>query len=202
MHKSKKIKYLCCLFLCIIFGYFFKYKIDQKSLNLPIKISIIVPIYNVEDYLPRCLNSLINQTLKEIEIICVIDGSTDNSYKITKKYAKKDKRIKILNLESNKGVSVARNTGIKHAKGEYLGFIDADDFVDSRFFEHLYNNRGNYDLIKGRLLSDGIIVSFRKFGQIIGTIAKRQFILDHKIEFPQKIKKGEDKIFFQIIPIY
>ena len=109
-----------------------------------IKLSIIVPVYNVAEYLERCLNSLINQTLNEIEIICVNDGSTDNSLCILKKFAELDKRIKIIN-QKNKGLSGARNTGIKLVQGEYFGFLDSDDWVDLDYFEKLYKRAKNCD---------------------------------------------------------
>lgn len=107
-----------------------------------IKLSIIVPVYNVAEYLERCLNSLINQTLNEIEIICVNDGSTDNSLHILEKFAGLDKRIKIIN-QKNKGLSGARNTGIKLVQGEYFGFLDSDDWVDLDYFEKLYKRAKN-----------------------------------------------------------
>lgn len=109
-----------------------------------IKLSIIVPVYNVTEYLERCLNSLINQTLNEIEIICVNDGSTDNSLCILEKFAELDKRIKIIN-QKNKGLSGARNTGIKLVQGEYFGFLDSDDWVDLDYFEKLYKRAKNCD---------------------------------------------------------
>lgn len=109
-----------------------------------IKLSIIVPVYNVAEYLERCLNSLINQTLNEIEIICVNDGSTDNSLCILEKFAGLDKRIKIIN-QKNKGLSGARNTGIKLVQGEYFGFLDSDDWVDLDYFEKLYKRAKNCD---------------------------------------------------------
>ncbi len=102
------------------------------------KVSIIVPIYNVEEYLSKCLNSLINQTLKDIEIICINDGSTDNSNKILDEFGQKDKRIIIITNE-NKGTSAARNTGIEKATGEYIAFVDSDDWVCDDFYENLYN---------------------------------------------------------------
>ena len=101
-------------------------------------VSIIVPVYNVEKYLARCLDSLINQTFKDIEIICVNDGSPDNSLNILENYSKKDERIKIISQE-NKGLSAARNTGIKYANGEYIAFVDSDDWIDLNFYEKLYN---------------------------------------------------------------
>lgn len=107
-----------------------------------IKVSVIVPVYNCEKYLKKCLDSLVNQTLKDIEIICVNDGSTDNSGRILEEY--NDKRIKIINKE-NGGQSSARNIGIDIAKGEYIGFVDSDDWVDLDFFEKLYNTAKKYD---------------------------------------------------------
>lgn len=111
---------------------------DEKK----IKVSIIIPIYNVEQYLRECLNSVVNQTLKDIEIICVNDGSTDGSYEILKEYAAKDSRIMLFN-QKNKGPCAARNFAIKQAKGEYLGFIDSDDWIDLNYFEKLYNEAQN-----------------------------------------------------------
>lgn len=103
-----------------------------------IKISIIVPIFNAEKYLKKCLNSLIEQTLKDIEIICVDDGSTDNSLNILQNFENKDNRIKVL-TQSNKKQGAARNNGLKLAQGEYIGFVDSDDYVQNDFFEKLYN---------------------------------------------------------------
>lgn len=104
-----------------------------------IKVSIIVPVYNVEKYLKRCLDSLVNQTLNDIEIICINDGSTDDSLDILNEYAKRDERIVVINQE-NSGQSVARNKGIDVAKGEYIGFVDSDDWVSEDYFEKLYNS--------------------------------------------------------------
>lgn len=109
-----------------------------------IKVSIIVPIYNTGKYLPKCLDSLKNQTLQEIEILCINDGSTDNSLEILNRYKKEDSRFKIINQE-NQGQSVARNNGIKAAKGHYIGFIDSDDYADHSMFEKLYKNALEYN---------------------------------------------------------
>lgn len=102
-----------------------------------IKLSIIVPVYNTEPYLCECLDSIINQTIENTEIICVNDGSTDNSLEILERYAKMDSRIKIFTIE-NSGSSIARNYGMSHAKGEYVGFVDSDDYIDLEMFEKLY----------------------------------------------------------------
>ena len=102
-----------------------------------IKISIIVPVYNVEKYLARCLDSLVNQTLKEIEIICVNDGSTDNSLSILTQYRMNDSRIVIVDKE-NTGVSDSRNIGLMHAKGMFIAFVDSDDWIELSATESLY----------------------------------------------------------------
>lgn len=101
------------------------------------KISIIVPIYNVERYLERCVQSLVNQTLKEIEIILIDDGSSDRSPMMCDVWAEKDNRIKVIH-KKNAGLGFARNSGIEIASGEYLGFVDSDDYVDINMFQSLY----------------------------------------------------------------
>ena len=109
-----------------------------------IKVSVILPIYNVESFLPRCLDSLINQTLKEIEIICVNDGSTDNSLSILEDYSKLDSRIIIID-EENHNAGYARNQGLKIAKGEYLSFLDSDDFFNENMLELAYKRAKRFD---------------------------------------------------------
>lgn len=117
------------------------------------KLSIIVPVYNVEKYLPKCLESLIKQTLKDIEIICVNDGSMDNSLAILKEFASKDSRIKIIDNQ-HQGVAKTRNTGIEQSTGEYIGFVDSDDYIDIDFFEKLYNSatKSNSDIAIASIL--------------------------------------------------
>ena len=112
------------------------------------KVSVIVPVYNVEEYIGRCLESLVNQTLKEIEIIVVNDGSPDNSEQIINKYLKKYHNIKYLK-KPNGGLSDARNFGIKHATGEYIGFVDSDDYVTLDMYEKMYNKakEKDFDLV-------------------------------------------------------
>lgn len=101
-------------------------------------ISIIVPVYNVENYIEECIKSIINQTYKNIEIIVINDGSTDRSGIICSIYADKDKRIKLINTKNN-GVAKARNIGIKSATGKYITFVDSDDYVSEKYIEILYN---------------------------------------------------------------
>lgn len=103
------------------------------------KVSVVIPIYNVENYLKKCLDSVINQTYKNLEIICVNDCSPDNSSEILKEYAAKDNRIKIINHKKNGGLSAARNTGMDNATGEYIYFLDSDDWIDSDYIEKMVN---------------------------------------------------------------
>lgn len=112
------------------------------------KVSIIVPVYNVEQYLSRCLDSIINQTFQNLEIICINDGSTDHSLQILEQYKEKDSRINVVNKE-NEGISKARNLGIKKATGEYLTFVDSDDWLELNFIEVLYEKalETNCDLV-------------------------------------------------------
>lgn len=103
------------------------------------KVSIIVPVYNVEKYLEECMDSLVNQTLQDIEIIAINDGSTDNSLKILNKYKKKYPNKLIIIDQENQGISVARNNGLEIATGKYIGFVDSDDYIKHDMFEKLYN---------------------------------------------------------------
>lgn len=113
------------------------------------KVSVLVPIYNVEKFLPECLESLVKQTLKEIEIICINDGSTDGSPKIIKKYMAKDKRVKMID-KKNSGYGDSMNQGLKKATGEYIGIVESDDFIDLNAFEKLYKiaKREKADVVK------------------------------------------------------
>lgn len=114
------------------------------------KISVVVPVYNVEKYLKECIDSIINQTLEDIEIICVNDGSTDSSLEILNDYAKKDSRIIVIN-KSNSGYGHTMNMGLNAASGEYIGIIESDDFADKNMFEDLYKLAKEYeaDIVKG-----------------------------------------------------
>lgn len=118
-------------------------------------ISVIIPSYNVEKYIGKCIESVINQTYLEIEIIIINDGSTDNTLSVCQEYALKDKRIKIIN-QDNKGIAEARNIGIAHANGEYICWIDSDDYMDKNIIKILYSLIKDYsvdlaicDYIKG-----------------------------------------------------
>ena len=156
-------------FIYFIFINFFKKSLNNftceksnpihKYLINP-KISVIIPVYNSENYLKECLDSLLKQTFKEIEIICVDDGSTDNSLSILEKYAKKDNRIIILK-QKNQGAGVARNYGMKIAKGEYLLFLDSDDFFKKEMIQVLVNTAT-------KINSDIIIFKFAQYNQITG----------------------------------
>ncbi|MBC5630276.1 glycosyltransferase [Clostridium sp. NSJ-6] len=110
------------------------------------KVSIIVPVYNVEDYLERCLDSLINQTFRDIEVITINGGSTDKSLDILKIYENKDKRIKVIDKE-NFGVSYNRNLGISEARGEYIVFVDSDDWIELNMIENMYKHIDSVDIV-------------------------------------------------------
>lgn len=110
-----------------------------------VKVSVIIPVYNVERYIEECLCSAMQQTLKEIEIICVDDGSSDQSVELIEKYAEHDFRVRII-MQKNAGASVARNTGIKAAKGEYVYFLDSDDYIDHNMLKELYEEVKKHDL--------------------------------------------------------
>lgn len=130
----------------------------QKGMVMPV-LSVVVPIYKVEQYLPRCVKSIQRQTLTDIEIILVDDGSPDNSPRMCDKYAKEDKRIRVIHKE-NGGLSSARNAGLAIAKGKYVGFVDADDSIESTMYEELLEviQRENVDFVMAdytRVLSDG-----------------------------------------------
>lgn len=108
-----------------------------------IKVSVIIPVYNAEKYLRQCLDSVLGQTLREIEVICVDDGSTDSSLAIIREYAAKAPRLRLL-TQPNSGAGAARNLGIENANGEYIAFVDADDWVERRYCESLYASAEKY----------------------------------------------------------
>lgn len=132
------------------------------------KISIIIPVYNAQDRLRKCIDSVLTQTYTDLELILVNDGSTDASLQICKEYADKDQRIEVVD-QTNQGPAVARNTGLELAKGDYIGFVDADDFIENRMYQDMlnyameyntdivmcnfkvYNSKNHYELIKNKL---------------------------------------------------
>lgn len=122
------------------------------------KVSIIIPVYNVEKYLRNNLTSVTNQTLKDIEIICINDGSKDSSLDIINEFTQKDSRIKVINQE-NKGLSTARNTGIDIATGEFIAFLDSDDYVDLDYYEKLYTTAVKHN---AEISTAGIIRKYPK----------------------------------------
>lgn len=113
-------------------------------MNSKYKISIIVPVYNAEDYLKKCVDSLISQTYKNLEIILIDDGSTDNSLELCEKYKKIDNRVKVIHKE-NGGPSETRNLGIKNASGDYITFVDADDYISANMYKNLINSMKKFN---------------------------------------------------------
>jgi len=177
------------------------------------KVSVIVPIYNREKYIARCIDSILRQTFMNFELILVDDGSKDRSLAICEEYAKKDERIVVLHKE-NGGVSSARNLGIDKARGKWICFVDSDDYVTEYYIQHLAELVGKYEddsaLFVSGILRDGKIakalenkiykVSELKDGIIVhnGPVSKlfRQSIIkDNDIRFPVGITSGEDFVF-------
>lgn len=111
-----------------------------------ILVSVVIPIYNAEKYLRECLNSILNQTISNIEVICIDDGSNDKSVDICKEYIKKDNRVRLLTQE-NSGPSIARNRGIEEATGEWISFVDADDWLEKNMFEKLISVSEDSDIV-------------------------------------------------------
>lgn len=118
-----------------------------------VKVSVIIPVYNTEKYLRKCLDSVCGQTLSDIEIICINDCSTDGSLQILQEYAANDNRIKLIDFEKNQGAATARNKGLDIAQGEYIGFVDPDDFIDLNFYKKLYQKAEDTDadVVKGTI---------------------------------------------------
>lgn len=170
-----------------------------------IKVSVIIPVYNVEKYIEKCIKSLINQTIKELEFIFVNDGTPDNSVQIIKKYQKKDNRIKLLE-KVNGGQATARNLGLKHAKGEYIAFVDSDDYVKEDMYELMYNRakKDNLDIVlcndflvykdrteEHKITQEELIITPEKYITLspspCNKIIKKEYIEKCKFTFPEGI---------------
>ena len=181
------------------------------------KISIIIPIYNVEKYLARCLDSVINQTYKNLEIICVNDCSPDNSTKILEEYSEKDDRIRILNREKNGGLSAARNSGLEVATGEYIYFLDSDDWIATDFIEKMYlaitdkkqeavcctniltayDNETSKPFLK-RDFAEDFVPYFKSCQMAWSWLLKKTFLNKFDVIFPEGLKY-EDLYFFNVV---
>lgn len=188
------------------------------------KVSIIVPVYNSEIYLEKCINSIINQTYKNLEILLINDGSKDNSLQILYEYAKKDLRIRVIDRQNN-GVSATRNLGIEKSTGEYICFIDADDWIECNMIEKLYNTikqkdvdavRCNYYTHLGAKRIIGKSVNMKdkichsdelkndilnefiigNINSFVWLLIVKSDILKNKIKFVTKVHMMEDTIFY------
>ena len=164
------------------------------------KVSVIIPVYNVENYLRKCLDSLVNQTLKDIEIIVVNDGSPDNSQTIIDEYVKKYPKKVVSVIQENGGQGAARNTGLLHATGEYIGYVDSDDYVEKNMYEELYkkakeenadivicgNNivKENYELLTKEAVDKEFLLGKMA---VWNKIYKKSIIVDNKISFRSKV---------------
>ena len=184
-------------------------------------LSVIIPIYNVEKYLDNCFHTLQQQSFKDFEIICINDGSTDNSQKIIQTYKNKDQRIKIIN-QCNKGLSAARNTGIKAAKGTYIAFFDPDDSLNPDIYHYLIKtaNKHHLEIVmcgfqtvpnKNIVLPNfpfnkkTKVLEFLKHNKKIHSsndlcyswrfLFKREWLIKNEILFNEKIRYAEDMVF-------
>ncbi len=176
-------------------------------------VSVIIPVYNAGKYLTRCLDSVVGQTLQNIEIICVNDCSQDNSLEILREYEAQDERIKIINFLKNMGESCARNAGLKAVTGEYIAFLDNDDWVDADFYEKLYvkAKEDDADIVKGGLITtqyDGTIIKSNQNKTIEEKNSKLYFFIDwwtaiyrasmikeNKIDLLEDYPLGADMLF-------
>ena len=188
------------------------------------KISVIVPVYNSEQYLDQAIQSILNQTMKELEIILINDGSTDSSLDIANRYKDKDSRIKVLS-QKNKGVSSARNYGLSVAKGKYVTFMDSDDYIDREMYECLYQIAEAHQLdlvisnfeqeIDGRNIVDILDIKsdiliekkqivteimpqflyHEKLNTVCNKLYKKSIIDMFNINFPLNVALGEDRFF-------
>lgn len=181
------------------------------------KVSVIVPIYNVEKYLEKCINSLLSQTLEDIQIILVNDGSKDNSGNIAKEYEKNNKNRIIYVEKENGGLSDARNYGLKYATGDFIAFLDSDDYIEKNAYEKMYNKaiEENADYVecdflwefpnkirvdkqypyknKKEMLSFVRVVAWNK-------LIKRQLIIDNNLEFPKGLRYEDVEFTYKLIP--
>ena len=184
----------------------------EKIIDSPPAVSILMPVYNGEPWLSQSLGSLLGQTMKNIEIICIDDKSSDSSLKILQEYKNKDSRIRVIVKEKNEGYTASHNVGLAMATGEYIGFVDQDDFVDLDFFEKLYNQATatNADIAKGKVrvvayngketnfgpsfadIKNNKAVFFTAFWS---AIYRRDFIEKNKINFPADLTITGDDVF-------
>ena len=182
-----------------------------------IKVSIIVPFYNVENYIEKCLQSLVNQTLEDIEILLVNDGSQDKSEAIVKQFVEKYPN-KIIYLEKeNGGLSDARNYAIPYAKGEYIAFLDSDDYVETNMYEEMYNKAKKEDLdyvecdflweYPDRILESKGKQCSNKKEMFIHTrvvawnkLIKREIVQDNHLEFPKGYRYEDVEFFYKLLP--
>ena len=181
-----------------------------------VKLSVIMPIYNVEAYLQRSVHSVLNQTMKDFELICINDGSTDDSLKILENFATQDSRIKIIN-QKNSGAGYSRNIGIEHSKGDYLFFMDSDDWIDENFLQNVYQQAVsvNADIVettqsyncysnnKKILFNKRNAVGFMANGiyfrrdVVWDKLFKRDFVNTHKITFPNGLSHNDAYFLLQ-----
>ena len=156
-------------------------------------ISVIVPIYNAEKYLAKCIESLIQQSHTALQIILVNDGSTDQSLTIAEQYAQQDTRIQLYSHPTNQGQSAARNLGLLHATGKFISFVDADDYVDNDFYSYMLHHIGDLDCVQigyrrvtnnGKVLIRKLPKHFYQFTSPCMRLYRREVFMQHGLYFP------------------
>lgn len=156
------------------------------------QISVIVPIYNADKFLSKCIDSLIHQSYRDLQIILINDGSTDDSLSIAEAYAKGDSRIEVYS-QANQGQSAARNKGLEYAKGEYVSFVDADDYIDEDYYAYLLEHIGDKDCvqigyrrvtIQGKVLKEKLPRHFHQFTSPCMRLYRREVFEKHGLSFP------------------
>ena len=165
---------------------------------MDVKISIVLPVYNVANYLRKCLDSLVNQTFEDFEVICVNDGSTDLSLGILEGYSLTDSRFKIITQE-NQGLSGARNTGIQHVQGDYILFVDSDDWLEETALEQLYEHVEGFN-------SDITMFKFKYYNENSSEFSEGPFtnleIIDPSFYTGNFFYMDVLDIIFKISPVY
>ena len=175
----------------------------NRTTSSSVKVSVVVPCYNVSQYLERCIASILSQTLTDLQIILIDDKSTDRTLSILRKFAKYDKRVLLIELPKNRGVAYARNMGLRNAKGEYVCFMDPDDYIDEDFLDALYNHGSltKADIVKGFATNVKEISSTIKLNKLYfyaqwwSAIYKRELLTQHSIFFPEDVFCGQDFVF-------
>ena len=221
--KSLGLVFLSFLvLLSVMVGMLFTFELDVNTVKAKstakgendIKISVIIPVYKTEKYLDACLKSVTGQTLKDIEIICINDGSPDNCGKILESWKKKDNRVKVIHLKQNKGAYFARNLGLDCAKGKYVTFVDSDDTLDIHTFEFCYDEaeKQKADIVVHNIQNstdcsqkDNLFYgpTFKCITpNLWACLYKKDLIINNMVRFYENLRSSQDQAFnMRVFPL-